>query len=64
MKQHELYCSNVAQANKLKSEFLIAGLTAKMPWDDLEKKAKEIFTLPSAPAPPGPLPPSSFGNND
>ncbi len=55
MKQHELYCNSVAQANKLKSEFLIAGLTAKLPWDQLQQQASAIFTVP-------PVPPS-FANN-
>ena len=59
MKQHELYCSGVAQANKLKSEFLIAGLTAKMPWDDLQQKANEMFKPPSMP----PAPPSFENGN-
>jgi hypothetical protein len=52
MKRHEQYCNSVAQANKHKSEFLIAGLAAKLPWDDLRNQASSMFTVPS-------LPPSS-----
>lgn len=49
MKTHEQYCNSVAQANKLKSEFMIAGLAAKLSWDELRQHASSMFSVPSPP---------------
>jgi hypothetical protein len=36
MKQHEFYCQSVVQTARSKSEFMVAALAAKIPWDTLE----------------------------
>jgi hypothetical protein len=58
MKQHELYWNNVAQTVKSKGDFLVAGLNAKVPLNELEAKAESLFV--SAPPPALPLFPNAL----
>ena len=60
MKQHESYMNTVAQISKSKSEFIVAGLSAKLPMDELSSQANNLFHQPPPPPafsiPPPPLP--------
>ena len=56
MKQHEIYMNSVAQIAKSKSDFLVAGLSAKLSLEELTTQAGSLFELP----PPPPTP--TFGN--
>jgi hypothetical protein len=54
MKQHEHYMNSFAQVAKSKSDFIVAGLTAKIAIDELTTKAEVLFQPPKPP----PAPPS------
>ncbi len=49
MKQHEIYMNSVAQIAKSKSDFLIAGLSAKISMDELTTQAGTLFQPPPPP---------------
>ena len=49
MKQHECYMNSVAQIAKSKSDFIVAGLTAKIPMGELTTQASTLFEPPPPP---------------
>jgi hypothetical protein len=57
MKQQEAYMSSVAQSAKMKGDFIIACLTAKLPLKDLQEAAQSMFAAP--PPPPSMQPPAT-----
>ena len=51
MKQHEAYMISVAQMARSKSEFIVAGLNAKIDMEKLASSADTMFALPPPPSP-------------
>jgi hypothetical protein len=49
MKQHECYMNSVVQIAKSKSDFIVAGLTAKVSLDELRSQASTLFEPPPPP---------------
>jgi hypothetical protein len=52
MKQHESYMNTIAQISKSKSEFMVAGLSAKLSIDELSSQATNLFHQLPPPPPP------------
>jgi hypothetical protein len=59
LKQHESYMNSIAQVAKSKSEFIVAGLSAKLSIGELTAQAVTLFQAPPPP-PPSMPPPSRF----
>ena len=51
MKQHEAYMNGIAQMAKSKSEFIVAGLNAKLSMEQLTSSAATMFAPPPPPPP-------------